>query len=56
VEKARGRDVVIITGGLGCAPVVGLINYIFRRDEFSQLHILHGVKTSNDLLYRKRFD
>lgn len=57
VEKARGRDVVIITGGLGCAPVVGLINYIFRRrDEFGQLHILHGVKTPNDLLYRERFD
>jgi NAD(P)H-flavin reductase len=57
VEKARGRDVVIITGGLGCAPVVGLINYIFRRrDEFGELHILHGVKTPNDLLYRERFD
>ena len=57
VERARGRDVVIITGGLGCAPVVGLINYIFRRrQEYGELHILHGVKTPNDLLYRERFD
>jgi NAD(P)H-flavin reductase len=57
VEAARGRDVVIITGGLGCAPVVGLINYIFRRrDQYGELHILHGVKTPNDLLYRERFD
>lgn len=57
VEAARGRDVVIITGGLGCAPVVGLINYIFRRrEEYGELHILHGVKTPNDLLYRERFD
>ena len=57
VERARGRDVVIITGGLGCAPVVGLINYIFRRrDEYGELHILHGVKTPNDLLYREKFD
>jgi sulfhydrogenase subunit gamma (sulfur reductase) len=57
VEEARGRDVVIITGGLGCAPVVGLINYIFRRrDQYGELHILHGVKTPNDLLYRERFD
>jgi NAD(P)H-flavin reductase len=57
VEDARGHDVVIITGGLGCAPVVGLINYIFRRrDEYGELHILHGVKTPNDLLYRERFD
>lgn len=57
VEQARGRDIVIITGGLGCAPVVGLINYIFRRrDQYGELHILHGVKTPNDLLYRERFD
>ncbi len=57
VEEARGRDVVIITGGIGCAPVVGLINYIFRRrNDYGELHILHGVKTPNDLLYRERFD
>ncbi|HYB90124.1 MAG TPA: FAD/NAD(P)-binding protein [Candidatus Binataceae bacterium] len=57
VNVARGRDVVIITGGLGCAPVVGLINYIFRRRaDYGELHIIHGVKTPNDLLYRERFD
>jgi sulfhydrogenase subunit gamma (sulfur reductase) len=57
VEAARGRDIIIITGGLGCAPVAGLINYIFRRrEEYGELHILHGVKTPNDLLYRERFD
>jgi NAD(P)H-flavin reductase len=57
MEAARGRDVVIVTGGLGCAPVVGVINYVFRRrDEYGTLHILHGVKTPNQLLYRDRFD
>jgi NAD(P)H-flavin reductase len=57
MEEARGRDVVIVTGGIGCAPVVGVINYIFRRrEEYGHLHILHGVKTPNDLLYRERFD
>jgi NAD(P)H-flavin reductase len=57
VTAARGRDVVIITGGLGCAPVVGLVNYIFRRrSQYGELHVLHGVKTPNDLLYRERFD
>jgi sulfhydrogenase subunit gamma (sulfur reductase) len=57
MEAARGRDVVIVTGGLGCAPVVAVINYIFRRrEEYGDLQILHGVKTPNDLLYRERFD
>ena len=56
MEASRGRDVVVVTGGLGCAPVVGVIEYIFRRrDDYGTLHILHGVKTPHDLLYRERF-
>ena len=31
LDEARGRNVVIVTGGLGCAPVVGAIEYIFKR-------------------------
>jgi NAD(P)H-flavin reductase len=57
IAAARGREVVIVTGGLGCAPVVGVINYIFRRrDDFGTLHILHGVRTPHDLLYREQFE
>ncbi len=57
LEEGRGRDVVIVTGGLGCAPVVGAIEYIFRRREhYGAVKILHGIKTPRDLLYRERFD
>lgn len=57
LEEARGHDVVIVTGGLGCAPVVGAIEYIFRRrEQYGSIKILHGVKTPHDLLYRDRFD
>lgn len=57
LDEARGRNVVIVTGGLGCAPVVGAIEYIFRRRaQYGSVKILHGVKTSHDLLYRERFD
>jgi sulfhydrogenase subunit gamma (sulfur reductase) len=57
LEEARGRNVVIVTGGLGCAPVVGAIEYIFRRRvQYGSVKILHGVKTPHDLLYRERFD
>lgn len=53
----RGKDIVVVTGGLGCAPVVGAIEYIFRRrSEFGAVRILHGVKTPHDLLYRERFE
>ncbi|MDX2250905.1 MAG: FAD/NAD(P)-binding protein [Nitrospira sp.] len=57
LEDARGRDIVIATGGLGCAPVVGAIEYIFRRRrEYGAVRIIHGVKTPRDLLYRERFE
>jgi NAD(P)H-flavin reductase len=57
LEEGRGRDMVIVTGGLGCAPVVGAIEYIFRRrDHYGAVKILHGVKTPHDLLYRERFE
>ena len=57
LDEARGKDVVIVTGGLGCAPVVGAIEFIFRRRaQYGAVKILHGVKTAHDLLYRERFD
>lgn len=57
LEEVRGQDVVIVTGGLGCAPVVGAIEYIFRRRHwYGAVKILHGVKTPEDLVFRERFE
>ncbi|MBI3603317.1 MAG: FAD/NAD(P)-binding protein [Nitrospirae bacterium] len=57
LHDARGKDVVVVTGGLGCAPVVGAIDYMFRRREaYGAVTILHGIKTPRDLLYRERFE
>ncbi len=57
MEAARGRDVVLATGGLGCAPVVSVINYVMRRrGEYRRLVIMQGVKHSDDLIWRRQFD
>jgi sulfhydrogenase subunit gamma (sulfur reductase) len=57
LEAAEGRDVVVATGGLGCAPVVSVINYMMRRrDRFRRLVILQGVKHSDDLIWRQHYD
>lgn len=56
LQSAQGRDVLLITGGLGCAPVVGVINYIMRRrDIYRRLIIIQGVKHSTDLIWRHRY-
>ncbi|MDH5786659.1 MAG: FAD-binding oxidoreductase, partial [Chromatiales bacterium] len=31
LQQALGKDVMVVTGGLGCAPVVSAINYILHR-------------------------
>lgn len=52
-----GRDVVVITGGLGCAPSVSVIHHILnRRGEYGRLTILQGVKHHQDLLWRERYE
>ena len=56
LAQAQGRDVLIVTGGLGCAPVVSVINYVIkRRPRFGRLTIMQGVKHSDDLLWRERY-
>ena len=57
LDEARGQDVLVVTGGLGCAPVAGAIEYIFRRrEQYGSVKIMHGVKKPQDLLFRERFD
>ena len=56
LEQAAGRDVLVLTGGLGCAPVVSVINYILmRRTAFGRLVVIQGVKHAQDLLWRERY-
>ncbi len=54
--EARGKDILIVTGGLGCAPTVSVINYILaRREHYGALNILQGVKHSDDFIFRKQY-
>jgi len=57
LEDMRTRDVIIITGGLGCAPVVPVIDYVInRRNQYGRLIIMQGVKHSDDLIWRERYN
>lgn len=53
---AEGKDIIIVTGGLGCAPTVSVINYVLaRRNDYGTLSILQGVKHSDDLIFKKQY-
>ncbi|MDX5299268.1 MAG: FAD/NAD(P)-binding protein [Gammaproteobacteria bacterium] len=56
LAEAAGGDVLVVTGGLGCAPVLGVIHYVLRRREaFGRLILVQGVKHANDLIWRERY-
>jgi len=55
--ESKHKDIVVITGGLGCAPAVSVINYIEqRRDDFGRLNILQGVKHTSDFIWKDRYE
>jgi NAD(P)H-flavin reductase len=54
VEAARGRDVIIVAGGIGLAPLRPVIYEVLRkRKEYGRLVVLYGARSPRDLLYRK---
>ncbi len=52
VDRAWGKDVVIVAGGVGLAPVRPLILELLRhRDRVGRLEVIYGARTPDDLLY-----
>jgi len=64
VEKAFGSDVLIVSGGIGLAPLRPAIYYILaNRAKYGKVVLLYGARTPEDILYpnyleklRSRFD
>lgn len=56
LEQVRGKNIVVVTGGLGCAPSVSIIDYVLaRREQYGNFSILQGVKHSDDFIFRNRY-
>jgi sulfhydrogenase subunit gamma (sulfur reductase) len=57
LQEARWKNVLVVTGGLGSAPVIGALDYMFRRRaNYGRITVLHGVKRPSDLIHRDRFE
>jgi sulfhydrogenase subunit gamma (sulfur reductase) len=53
VDTLRGKNVLVIGGGIGLSPLRSLIDYLLdQRDDFGTLKILYGARTPNDLVYK----
>lgn len=54
--SARGRDVLVIAGGVGLAPLRPLIHAVLAEPHaYGRLNVLAGARTPGDLLYADEF-
>ncbi len=57
LQQARGRDVVFVTAGLGCAPVMSSIRYVVaNRAEYGRLVIMQSVRHRHEGLWEPQYD
>ena len=57
VEEATGRDVVIVAGGIGLAPLrPALYRLMAEREKFRRIVLLYGTRTPEDMLYRHELE
>ncbi len=54
MKAVRGRNLVIVAGGIGLAPLRPVIKEIIaNRDEYGKVILLYGARSPWDILYRK---
>jgi len=57
VLDARGRDIVIVAGGIGLAPLrPALYEVLSHRDAFGKVVLLYGTRTPSDMLFREELE
>ena len=57
IEHAMGKDIVIVTGGIGLAPLRSAMYQITaQREKYGKVALLYGARTPEDILYRKELE
>ena len=57
VDHARGRDVLIVAGGLGLAPLRPVVYHIRNdRQAYGRVSLLYGARDPSDLLFRDELE
>ncbi|MCS7184676.1 MAG: FAD/NAD(P)-binding protein, partial [bacterium] len=52
IESLNGKDILVVAGGIGIAPLRSLIQYVIdNRKNYNRFLILMGAKTPEDMLF-----
>jgi len=56
VERMINKNVIIVMGGLGAAPLRAVLLYCLdNRDQFQKVILLHGAKRPAEMIFREEF-
>jgi NAD(P)H-flavin reductase len=56
MEKARGKDILLIAGGVGLAPLRPVISEVIgKRDSFGKVSILIGARDETNLIFTAEY-
>lgn len=57
VDKLEGKEVLLVGGGVGLAPLRALMHALFGQlDRFKRVTIKYGARAPQELLYRSSYD
>lgn len=57
MEEAEGRDVVIVAGGIGFAPMrAAIYELLSKRDRYGRIGLAHGARTPGDVLFQAELE
>ncbi len=56
-EGVKGKDLLIIGGGIGMAPLRSLLLYLLdNRDDYGKIEVVYGSRSKDDLVYKYEFE
>lgn len=57
IREAEYKDVLIVAGGIGIAPLKPVIEHIERnRERYGHVEVLYGAKTPDNMIFIEQFD
>jgi len=57
MDEAAGKDVVVLAGGLGLAPLrPALYRLLAERERYGEVTLLYGTRSPDDILFRRELE
>jgi NAD(P)H-flavin reductase len=57
VELAQGKELILLSGGIGLAPLRPVVYYALNNiNKFNKLNLIYGTRTPLDILYRRELE